>query len=201
MSLLNNGLAISFPTIIIPALTGLNSQHNPDEHLTITAEQASWIGEKKWEVQGLNVRKTSTSLLIVIEYISAAIYSLTFMFGSLLSSFLDPLGRKKSIILGNVPFLIGWLCLYYSNSLWTIYISLAILGATGGCLESPIICYVSEVVEPSIRTILLATTSFTVEFGIASVYFLGNQMPWRDAALVCAAVPIVAALIMLIVSI
>lgn len=39
------GLAISFSTIVIPALTGNDHLHNPDEQLHITPDEASWIGE------------------------------------------------------------------------------------------------------------------------------------------------------------
>lgn len=38
------GLGISFPTILIPALTGLNSELNQNETLTISPEQATWMG-------------------------------------------------------------------------------------------------------------------------------------------------------------
>lgn len=38
------GLAIHFSTILIPALSGLNSQLNPNEILSITVEEATWIG-------------------------------------------------------------------------------------------------------------------------------------------------------------
>lgn len=42
--LLDLGLALCFSTIVIPALTGDDKEHNPDEILRITPEQASWLG-------------------------------------------------------------------------------------------------------------------------------------------------------------
>lgn len=45
--LLDLGLSIAFPTIVIPALTGLNDTVNPDETVHITAAQASWLGNKR----------------------------------------------------------------------------------------------------------------------------------------------------------
>lgn len=45
MFLLNFSLATNLPTIIIPALTGLNPSNNPNEHLKLSPEQQSWIGE------------------------------------------------------------------------------------------------------------------------------------------------------------
>lgn len=42
--LLDLGLSIAFPTIVIPALTGLNVENNPNEFLHLLAYQASWLG-------------------------------------------------------------------------------------------------------------------------------------------------------------
>lgn len=42
--LLDLGLSIAIPTIIIPALTGLNPEANPNEKIHVTAVQASWLG-------------------------------------------------------------------------------------------------------------------------------------------------------------
>lgn len=117
-----------------------------------------------------------------------------------MTNLLDPLGRKKSLILGNIPYFICWLAFYYSNSVQSICITLAVMGFIGGLLEAPIILYISEIAEPSIRTILLFSINFSLEIGSALVYFLGNQMPWRDATLICATVPIAAILFIIIVS-
>lgn len=62
------------------------------------------------------------------------------------------------------------------------------------------IIVIGEVAEPKIRTILSSTTSLTNEFSGVFIYFLSNNMPWRDVSLVCANVPIIAAFIMSVVS-
>lgn len=43
--LIDLGFTFGLPTIIIPALTGIRNVHNQNEALTITAEQATWIGK------------------------------------------------------------------------------------------------------------------------------------------------------------
>lgn len=43
--LLDLGLSIAFPGIIIPALTGIPNEYNKDEFLSMTPEQASWLGK------------------------------------------------------------------------------------------------------------------------------------------------------------
>lgn len=35
----------TIPTIVIPALTGILNKHNQNEFLSITSEQASWLGK------------------------------------------------------------------------------------------------------------------------------------------------------------
>lgn len=60
--------------------------------------------------------------------------------------------------------------------------------------------FLSEVAEVRIRTILLIVHNITFEIGAALVYYMGNQMPWRDATLFYAMVPIMAILSLSIVS-
>lgn len=70
-----------------------------------------------------------------------------------------------------------------------------------GFLESPVYSYIGEIAEPKIRTVLSCTTSLTYQLSGAFIFSLSNIMPWRDVSLICAAVPIVAAFTMFIVSI
>lgn len=41
----NMGLALAFPTIVVPAVLGLSDAINPNESLHMTADEASWLGE------------------------------------------------------------------------------------------------------------------------------------------------------------
>lgn len=43
--LLDIGLSISYPTVLISALTGRNNKTNPDEYLRMTPVQVSWMGK------------------------------------------------------------------------------------------------------------------------------------------------------------
>lgn len=44
--LLDLGMAVAFPTIVIPALRGIKNRA-PDEFLHFTPQQASWFGEQQ----------------------------------------------------------------------------------------------------------------------------------------------------------
>lgn len=135
-----------------------------------------------------------------ISVISASLFPMFVVFGCLMTGFLDPLGRKKSIIFCNIPFFVGWIYLYYSNSVWDIYIALAVLGLFSGLSESPILNYIGEISEPSIRGILASTTSLTFEIGAFFDYFLCNLMPWRSVVVIYTSISIVGILTMLFVS-
>lgn len=43
--IVNFGLSVSFSTILLSALMGLNRERNPDEYLTITTSQSTWMGK------------------------------------------------------------------------------------------------------------------------------------------------------------
>lgn len=66
--------------------------------------------------------------------------------GSLLSGIVtEPLGRKRAMILVNIPHLFGWFLLYFSTSLTQIFIGMSLLGLGVGLTEAPIITYVGEI--------------------------------------------------------
>lgn len=99
------GLALSFPTILISALTGLNPTLNPNEHLSLSAEQTTWIA----------------SMTMIFQPI-----------GGFLTGFTEPLGRKRALILVNIPYAIAWITLYFAHDLFMIYSAFAWLGIAIG---------------------------------------------------------------------
>ncbi|XP_055686788.1 facilitated trehalose transporter Tret1-like [Lutzomyia longipalpis] len=162
--LLDLGLSVAFPTIVIPALRGTLENLDPTENLAITEVEASWLGS--------------------IAFICQPV-------GSVLSGWVtEPLGRKLSMILVNIPHIIAWIMLYYANSLPELYTAAVLLGLGVGFMEAPIITYVGEISEPSIRGILTSCAGVSVMMGIFIVYFLGTVVTWRVAALICLAVPL-----------
>lgn len=57
--LLDIGLSISYPAVLISALTGLNTESNPDETLRMTDVESSWMGTitKHCHDEHLNILK------------------------------------------------------------------------------------------------------------------------------------------------
>lgn len=169
------GLAVAFPTIVIPVLRGLQQERNPDETVFFTAVQATWYGS--------------------VAYISQPI-------GSALSGWMsEPIGRRKAMMLVNIPHIIAWTMLYFAQSSVEVFLAAVLLGLGVGFMEAPIITYVGEITQPAIRGILIACAGVAAMLGFFVVYLLGTFMLWRHVALVCLSVPLLTVVAIYFVSI
>lgn len=138
--------------------------NNPDG-LSLNDNQASWFGSLPF---------------------------LTQPFGALASGpVVDFFGRKKATFLVNIPHVIGWILMYFSWNLPSLFMANALLGLGTGFMEAPIFSYVSEISEASIRGALCTITQLFLSIGISSMYALGSAVYWRTAALICLTVPII----------
>ncbi|CAH1723921.1 unnamed protein product [Aphis gossypii] len=158
--MLNLGMIISVPTIVIGAL------HNTKEDLTLDDEQSSWIGSIMFLCQPL---------------------------GCILSGCLQGvLGRKRSMLLVNVPHLAGWYLLYSAGSPLMLTIASALMGIGVGFLEAPTMAYIGEIGEPNIRGILSTFATSVIVLGHLLELFLGYMFSWRMTMLVSGLVPMAA---------
>lgn len=66
--------------------------------------------------------------------------------GSVVSGWIsEPLGRKRAMLVVNIPHLIAWLLLYNATELWHIFLANILLGLGVGLMEAPILTYVGEI--------------------------------------------------------
>lgn len=159
--LMDLGMTIAFPTIVIPALlsnkTGIG--------MSFSTSEASWFGSIAFICQPL---------------------------GSILSGIvLEPLGRKCSLLIVNFPHIVGWLTFYYATTIRTVFIANVILGLGVGFMEAPIITYVGEICEPSLRGILISYSGLFFSFGMVITTGIGNLTDWQTTALISTLVPII----------
>lgn len=61
-------------------------------------------------------------------------------------------------------------------------------------MEAPIVTYVGEICQPSIRGVLTSCAGVAVMLGVSTVYTLGSVTTWRVTALICCLVPITTAI-------
>lgn len=153
-------------TLGFPTIVIPTLQGGQEGELVLTPEQISWI--------------SSINLICV-------------PLGCLLSGAVtQPLGRKKSMQLVNLPFVAAWLLFHAASSAGQLYAALALTGLGGGLMEAPVITYVAEITQPKLRGMLAATSSMTIIFGVFVQFLLGTFLYWRTIALLNVCVPILA---------
>ncbi|EFN66250.1 Sugar transporter ERD6-like 6 [Camponotus floridanus] len=101
------------------------------------------------------------------------------------------LGRKRTMMYTNIPFVIAWLIFYYSSNSTMLFTALAMTGLTGGFLEAPVLTYVAEVTQPNLRGMLSATSSMSVILGIFTQMLSGSLAHWRTVAMINLIYPII----------
>ena len=131
---------------------------------------------------------------VIKNYAISSLGSILFLaqpVSSLMSGFVtEPIGRKYSMILVNIPNCIAWLLVYFSHSVKHIYAAEGLLGFCIGLMEAPVITYVGEICLPWIRGVLLASSNLASSFGVVSILLINAIFEkWRYTALLCAFVP------------
>lgn len=110
---------------------------------------------------------------------------------------MDLLGRKLSLILTEVPALLGWLLIFSASDVRMIYAGRFFTGLGSGMVGAPARVYTSEVTQPHLRGTLTAIASVGVSTGVLFQYALGAMLSWNICAGISAVIPAVALGLML----
>ncbi|KAJ9579587.1 hypothetical protein L9F63_004772, partial [Diploptera punctata] len=145
---------------------------NTHDDLSIDEYQASWLGS--------------------IAFICQPIGSL--MSGVIVEFF----GRKWSMIVVNLPFLLGWLLYSFANSIDMLFTANIILGVGIGFMEAPIMTYLGETCQPQVRALITSFPGITCQLSVFVVYLMGNVVYWKTAAGINAALPVLTILYVLL---
>lgn len=112
--------------------------------------------------------------------------------GCLLAGFLmDRCGRKLTILIINVPFVIGWCIISMSNGAALLLAGRAITGFCAGVFSPAGPLYLSEITDPKYRGFFLASITFNVALGILTTHFLALYCSWNVNAIVCGVFPFI----------
>ncbi|XP_023702263.1 facilitated trehalose transporter Tret1-2 homolog isoform X1 [Cryptotermes secundus] len=137
-----------------------------DSFIKIDEEQASWI---------------------------ASLSSVSTPIGCILSGYLmDLIGRKRTLIMTEIPLIIGWLLISTSSTVEMIYVGRLLVGLGSGMVGAPARVYTGEVTQPHLRGMLSALASVGVSLGVTIEYALGAIVTWTVLAGISAAIPILA---------
>lgn len=113
-------------------------------------------------------------------------------FGCLLAGFLmDRFGRKMTILIINVPFVVGWCIISMSKSITWLLFGRILTGFCVGVLSPTGPMYFSEITAPKYRGFFLASITFDVALGILLTHALALYCTWDVNAIICACFPFI----------
>jgi sugar porter (SP) family MFS transporter len=139
---------------------------SPASSIQINEDQASWV---------------------------ASLSSLSTPIGCILGGYLsDRIGRKKTLILTEIPLILGWLIIAFASQIEMIYIGRLLCGLGSGIVGAPARVYTSEVTQPHLRGMLTALSSVALSFGVLMQYTLGAFLSWQTLSAVSCIVPVFA---------
>ncbi|KAI5692560.1 hypothetical protein M8J75_008109 [Diaphorina citri] len=111
--------------------------------------------------------------------------------GSLFAGiFMDLLGRKTTVQLTAIPFIIGWTIITVSKGFTLLCVGRFITGMAIG-MSSACYVYVAEICLPNDRGYLSAFGPVFVSLGVLIVYSLGYIVTWQYTSAACAVVALV----------
>lgn len=116
-------------------------------------------------------------------FIGSTAYLLKLCGGLLCGWISDPIGRKKAMILINIPVLVSWYYFYYAKTITELFVANGLLGFASGFLKIPCVTYVGEVSQPSVRGILVSSSTVSTTIAPLLIFLLATMTTWRNIAL------------------
>ncbi|XP_046344784.2 solute carrier family 2, facilitated glucose transporter member 8-like [Haliotis rufescens] len=108
---------------------------------------------------------------------------------------IEKFGRRKSLIIATVPFLLGWVAMLTSSTLTYLYAGRFLTGFSSGLVTVCVPVYIAEISTKSMRGVLGSCTQLFITVGILLAYACGLHFDWRGLALI-GAIQAVTALVM-----
>ncbi|XP_065222917.1 facilitated trehalose transporter Tret1-like isoform X2 [Planococcus citri] len=119
--------------------------------------------------------------------------------GSLIvGSLVDLLGRKNLIIVLNIPITIGWIVMAFAPSVFMFIVGRFLTGISSGAFCFVVPMYTAEIAGKDIRGALGTYFQLQITVGILLVYIAGTFVNVFTLTLICAVIPVIYALMMLL---
>ncbi|XP_017488940.1 PREDICTED: facilitated trehalose transporter Tret1-like, partial [Rhagoletis zephyria] len=103
----------------------------------------------------------------------------------------DLIGRKASIYVLAIPYIISWILVYLAKSVEFLYVSRFLAGVTGGGTYVIIPIFIGEIAEPKIRGRLTSLFSLTLNSGIFLGYIITARVPYHYIPILGVALPLI----------
>ncbi|PKK24296.1 solute carrier family 2 (facilitated glucose transporter), member 8, transcript variant X3 [Columba livia] len=106
--------------------------------------------------------------------------------GGVLGGYLvDKIGRKLSLMLCSVPYVLGYIVIISAHNVWMLYFGRMLTGLASGVTSLVVPVYISEVSHPKVRGMLGSCVQLMVVTGILGAYVAGITLKWRWLAVLC----------------
>ncbi|KAM3967567.1 facilitated trehalose transporter Tret1 [Aphomia sociella] len=102
----------------------------------------------------------------------------------------DKIGRKKTLLLAAVPYIIGWILVMLAGNVPTIYASRLISGLGYGIAYTAAPMYLGEIASDEVRGAMTTLITVMSKFGILSQYCIGPYVSMMALASFNIAIPI-----------
>lgn len=151
-----------------PAISDLKNSEDP--HLRLDKEMASWFGS-------------------IVTLGAAA--------GGILGGWMvDRIGRKLSLMLCALPFVLGFTLIISAQNVWMLLGGRVLCGLASGVTSLVVPVYISETSHSRVRGTLGSCVQLMVVTGIVAAYLAGMLVGWRWLAVVCSVPPVLMLLLM-----
>lgn len=151
-----------------PAISDLKTSEDP--HLRLDKETASWFGS-------------------IVTLGAAA--------GGILGGWMvDRVGRKLSLMLCALPFVLGFTLIISAQNVWMLLGGRVLSGLASGVTSLVVPVYISETSHSRVRGTLGSCVQLMVVTGIVGAYFAGMMVDWRWLAVVCSIPPVLMLMLM-----
>jgi len=145
--------------------------------------------------------EAADSFIQIDEYQASWIASLSSAatpIGCIFSGYImDSIGRRKTLLLTEVPLIIGWLLIAFASNVEMIYAGRILCGLGSGLVGAPARVYTSECSQPHLRGTLTALAGIGISLGVLLQYTIGAFTTWQIAAGLSAVIPLLAFIFML----
>lgn len=105
---------------------------------------------------------------------------------------MDRVGRKKALLITEIPLILGWIVIAMATDVQMIYGGRLLTGFGSGLVGAPARVYTSEVTQPHLRGMLGALASVAISLGVLFQYIMGSYVSWHMLSAISAIIPTVA---------
>lgn len=102
---------------------------------------------------------------------------------------MERFGRKPLFVIMNVLFVIGWMILCFSATVYALLLGRFVTGFCVGLLSPCVSVYISEITQPTYRGMFLSMQGLTISVGIFMPHAMGVILKWKIVAAICALIP------------